>query len=65
MPVISHDFEHAAVKALGNQQLRANFRRVMTGLMTKRAAQFPDQDEIQLLRDPRRRHQGSGPGQIA
>ena len=28
MPFIGHDFEHAAVKALGNQQLRANFRRV-------------------------------------
>ncbi|PKU25899.1 LutB/LldF family L-lactate oxidation iron-sulfur protein [Telmatospirillum siberiense] len=50
MPELSHDFEHAAVKALGNQQLRTNFRRVMTGLMNKRAAQFPDPDELQALR---------------
>jgi L-lactate dehydrogenase complex protein LldF len=50
MPVISHDFENAAVEALGNQQQRTNFRRVMTGLMTKRTAQFPDLDELQLLR---------------
>lgn len=50
MPEVSHDFEHAAVKALGNQQLRTNFRRVMTGLMNKRAALFPDPDELQALR---------------
>ncbi len=50
MAELSHDFEHAAVKALGNKQLRSNFRRVMTGLIAKRSAQFPDFDELQALR---------------
>jgi L-lactate dehydrogenase complex protein LldF len=50
MTEVRHDFEHAAVEALGNTQLRTNFRRVMTGLINKRAAQFPDQDEREATR---------------
>jgi L-lactate dehydrogenase complex protein LldF len=40
----------AAVEALGNPQLRANFRRAMDGLMAKRAAQFADPVEWRDLR---------------
>ncbi|HEX9081600.1 MAG TPA: LUD domain-containing protein, partial [Holophagaceae bacterium] len=44
-------FRASAAKALGDAQLRANFRRAMDGLMTKRAAQFPDPKDLQELRD--------------
>jgi L-lactate dehydrogenase complex protein LldF len=50
MTPLGHDFEKSAVQALGNQQLRGNFRRVMTGLVAKRAAQFPDPVELAALR---------------
>lgn len=43
-------FRAAAVEALGNAQLRANFRRAMDGLMAKRAAMFADPVEWRDLR---------------
>ncbi|OJX79528.1 LutB/LldF family L-lactate oxidation iron-sulfur protein [Magnetospirillum sp. 64-120] len=44
------DFSTRAHDALNNPQLRANFRRAMDGLMTKRAAQFEDKDNWTALR---------------
>ena len=44
-------FRDAAAKALLDPQLRANFRRAMDGLMSKRKAQFPDPADLQDLRD--------------
>jgi L-lactate dehydrogenase complex protein LldF len=38
-------------QALDDPQIRANFRRAMDGLMHKRAAVFPDADELERLRD--------------
>jgi L-lactate dehydrogenase complex protein LldF len=43
-------FRPAAARALADQQLRANFRRAMDGLMSKRAAQFADPVEWRDLR---------------
>ena len=37
-------------KALNNQQARRNFREAMSGLMERRAAQFPDADRLAALR---------------
>lgn len=44
-------FRDAAAKALLDPQLRANFRRAMDGLISKRLAQFPDPRDLQDLRD--------------
>jgi L-lactate dehydrogenase complex protein LldF len=44
-------FRDPAAKALLDPQLRANFRRAMDGLMSKRLAQFPDPRDLQELRD--------------
>jgi L-lactate dehydrogenase complex protein LldF len=41
-------------KALSNVQARRNFRATMTGLMDKRAAQFPDNHKLQDMRDQAR-----------
>ncbi len=43
-------FRESAAKALLDPQLRANFRRAMDGLITKRKAQFPDPADLQELR---------------
>jgi L-lactate dehydrogenase complex protein LldF len=43
-------FRSAAAQALGDPQIRANFRRAMDGLMDKRAAQFPDAADWEALR---------------
>ena len=43
-------FRDSAAKALLDPQLRANFRRAMDGLITKRKAQFPDPRDLQDLR---------------
>ena len=51
MSHIRHDFEKAAILELANKQLRSNLRRVLTGLMNKRAAQFPDPIEEEALRN--------------
>jgi L-lactate dehydrogenase complex protein LldF len=44
------DFHAASSKALRDPSIRANFRRAMDGLMAKRAAQFPDPADWELLR---------------
>ncbi len=44
------DFRVSAARAVGDSQLRKNFRRAMDGLMEKRAAQFSDGDELERLR---------------
>lgn len=41
-------------KALGNDQARQNFRTTMDTVQQNRAVQFPDQDELQALRDQAR-----------
>jgi L-lactate dehydrogenase complex protein LldF len=46
----SPDFRVATSEALRNEQLRANFRRAMDGLIAKRAAMFADPDEWRDLR---------------
>ena len=40
--------------ALHNDQLRSNFRTAMTGVMARRAEQFPDDAQLQALRDQAR-----------
>ncbi|CAA7613174.1 putative oxidoreductase subunit with NAD(P)-binding domain and ferridoxin-like domain [Candidatus Terasakiella magnetica] len=47
---LKSDFGGKAHIALNDPKLRANFRRAMDGLMTKRAAQFADADEWNALR---------------
>ncbi|MBX8599402.1 iron-sulfur cluster-binding protein [Pseudomonas cichorii] len=44
------DFRSRAHEALGDKQLRGNFRRAMDSLMTKRAAAFSDPEEREDLR---------------
>ena len=44
------DFLAASTRALGDPQLRRNFRRAMDGLMAKRAEAFPDPAEWTRLR---------------
>jgi L-lactate dehydrogenase complex protein LldF len=44
-------FRDSAAKALLDPQLRANFRRAMDGLISKRKAQFPDPRDLQDLRE--------------
>lgn len=44
------DFSRRAPAALADQTLRRNFRRAMDGLMSKRAAQFPDPQAWDELR---------------
>ena len=44
------NFAEASRAALKDPQLRANFRRAMDGLMSKRAAQFADPHEWHALR---------------
>jgi L-lactate dehydrogenase complex protein LldF len=44
-------FRESAAAALLDPQLRANFRRAMDGLISKRQAQFPDPRDLQELRD--------------
>jgi L-lactate dehydrogenase complex protein LldF len=46
----TEDFRARAHKALGDPQLRKNFRTAMDSLMTKRAAIFSDADERERLR---------------
>ncbi|MDX1593215.1 MAG: LUD domain-containing protein, partial [Gammaproteobacteria bacterium] len=45
------EFRDRIQQALDDPQVRANFRRAMDGLMSKRAAMFPDADELERLRD--------------
>ena len=47
-------FHQRIDEALHNDQLRRNFRSAMTGIMARRAEQFPDDTELQALRDQAR-----------
>ncbi|MBX8591546.1 iron-sulfur cluster-binding protein [Pseudomonas cichorii] len=47
---VETDFRSRAHEALGDTQLRGNFRRAMDSLMTKRAAAFSDPEEREDLR---------------
>ncbi|MBI3909049.1 MAG: lactate utilization protein, partial [Pseudomonas fluorescens] len=47
---VEEDFRTRAHKALGDAQLRGNFRKAMDSLMTKRAAAFSDAHEREHLR---------------
>lgn len=49
--VAPHDFKARARAALDDPDLRTNFRGAMDFLQGKRAAQFPDTDEREALRD--------------
>lgn len=50
----TEEFSQRIDKALHNQQVRHNIRSVMSSLMLKRSAQFPDDDQLQSLRDQAR-----------
>ncbi len=45
------DFQARSHAALNDSQLRANFRRAMDGLMSKRRSAFADTEELESLRD--------------
>ena len=47
----SREFKARANEALGNTGQRRSFRGAMDFLQAKRAAQFPDEAELQALRD--------------
>ncbi|MCP4077025.1 MAG: iron-sulfur cluster-binding protein [Gammaproteobacteria bacterium] len=47
----TESFKKRIDKALHNEQARINFRSGMSGLMTKRATQFNDDQELQNMRD--------------
>ena len=44
------EFHSRSSAALGNAQIRSNFRQAMDGLMDKRRAAFPDGEELRRLR---------------
>ncbi len=50
LPGVPIEFKRNAREALGDGQLRRNFRGAMDFLMAKRLAQFPDADELERLR---------------
>ena len=57
------NFAGRAHVALNDKPLRANFRRAMDGLMTKRAAQFPDAADLARLLELRAsQYKGKGRG---
>ena len=47
----TEQFKKDTYSALNNPQLRGNFKRAMSGLMQKRIAVFPDDQEFQDLRE--------------
>lgn len=47
----SESFQKRIDNALQNEPVRGNFRRAMDGLITRRASQFPDADELSELRE--------------
>ena len=47
-------FHRRIDEALHNAQLRQNFRSALTGIMARRAEQFPDETQLQALRDQAR-----------
>ncbi len=50
----TESFHQRIDKALDNAQARRNFRTTMSGLMQRRADQFPDEQELQAIRDQAR-----------
>jgi len=50
----SEAFHQRIDDALHNDQLRSNFRSAMSGVMQRRADQFPDEDQLQALREQAR-----------
>ena len=50
----TREFHRRIDDALHNEQLRKNFRTAMTGVMARRAEQFPDDDQLQALREQAR-----------
>ncbi len=50
----TEDFQRRIDKSLHNQQARRSFRSTMNGLMERRAVQFPEDTELQALRDQAR-----------
>lgn len=50
----SSQFKKRIQKALSNAQARQNFRSAMNGIMQRRAEQFPDDEELQALRNQSR-----------
>jgi L-lactate dehydrogenase complex protein LldF len=50
-PISAESFIEDTTEALANPELRRNFRRAMDGLMTKRSAQFPVDDETEAYRE--------------
>ncbi len=44
------EFRVRVEDALGNEEVRGNFRRAMDGLMSRRLDQFPDEEELERLR---------------
>ena len=51
MQKIDSSFNERSHGALNNPQIRSNFRRAMDGLIEKRKAQFPDEDELTRMRE--------------
>ena len=47
----AEQFKKDTFSALNNPQLRGNFKRAMSGLMQKRLAVFPDDQEFHQLRE--------------
>jgi len=50
----TQEFHQRIDSALHNDQLRRNFRTAMSGVMERRAQQFPDDDQLQALREQAR-----------
>jgi L-lactate dehydrogenase complex protein LldF len=50
----TQDFHQRIDEALHNDQLRSNFRTAMSGVMQRRADQFPDDTQLQALREQAR-----------
>ena len=50
----TQEFHQRIDSALHNDQLRRNFRTAMSGVMARRAQQFPDDEQLQALREQAR-----------
>ena len=50
----TRDFRQRIDKALNHDQLRRNFRSALTGIQARREEQFPDDTQLQALREQSR-----------
>ena len=50
----TREFRQRIDKALNNDQLRRNFRSALTGIQARREEQFPDDTQLQALREQSR-----------